>query len=495
MENKEIQTHDHEFSSEYEEKKQRILMGLRDFDEAEKKRDKHITMKRYTKVAILIICGVILLPVSIHAAVSVYRFTVTQNGHTASGTIELEDENGADNMKEKNKTDTDNGEYTEMTDSNGVVHAIESGRRYVEVRFNYLPDGLKQEESGKYDDPGRADRGISVCASKWDGELYDIEHDDVEDAEKYQAGTYEYLLFEKGGVTASFDRIAYIPIKDKALVIEAYFGRSITDEEMTDVIAGMEINDADGDDPTYWISVDKSNYDDKDVVDETYADRYIIQDQGKVFTESNCTMSVDEVRIYDNTCGIDTGDIKTWFPDGLDENFVDENGKFKDVKCRKLYVGDDTIFSYWGNVEESSLRMVAVDISYTSEEAIYKQQYVPYIDINTICGTKKDNGEFEPFNDISCYYQEDVSAQASVEMTHHSPVYVTQDGEQYNNADGQIKLTADKKKHKLTIYFLADENEVKDLYMSFYDGTVFNDDGNIYSCIYRIIYIGGGIPQ
>lgn len=118
-------------------------------------------------------------------------------------------------------------------------------------------------------------------------------------------------------------------------------------------------------------------------------DKYIEIDQNESFTESDCVMRVDGVRVYDNTCGIDTGDMETRYIDEIDEKFVDENGKFKDVKCRKLYVGDDETFSYWGDVEESSLRMVAVDISYASEEVEYKQQYMPYIDISAACGTKK----------------------------------------------------------------------------------------------------------
>ncbi len=496
MENKEMMNTDHEFSSKYEERKKRILMGLRDVDEADRRENRFSSMRRYTKVAVLLICGVILLPVSIHAAVSVYRFTVTQNGHTASGTIELEDTTIAASMEEMNTTEAASGEYTEMTDSNGVDHAIEAGRRYVEITFDYLPDGVKQFESGKYDDPRTDDRGISVCASKWNGDLYDIEHKDVADTERRQAGEYEYLVFKKGGVIASFDRIVYIPIKDKALVVEAYFGRDITDEELSKVIAGMKVKDAEGDNPLYWIGVDNNNYDEKDEVDVESTDKYIGIDQNESFTESDCVMRVDGVRIYDNTCGIDTGDMEIRYIDKLDEKFVDENGKFKDVKCRKLYVGDDETFSYWGDVEESSLRMVAVDITYASEDVEYKQQYMPYIDISAVCGTKNDNGEFEYIDDLNYYYQEDSSAQESVPMTFNSPVYVTQDGAPYNNADGQIKLTADKNEHKLTIYFLAEESEVKNLYMSFFDGTLVDDYEDGYGeCIYRMIYIGDGAAQ
>lgn len=67
---------------------------------------RHGGMERIIKVAALLLCGVILIPVSIHAAVSVYRFTIEKNGGYASGTIELNDDGVATAADDTESTET-----------------------------------------------------------------------------------------------------------------------------------------------------------------------------------------------------------------------------------------------------------------------------------------------------------------------------------------------------------------------------------------------------
>ena len=483
MENKEMMNDEHEFSSEYEERKQRLLKGLQDMDEIEKKDKKYTAISRYTRIAIILLCGVILLPISIHAAVNMYKFTVSQDGHSASGTIELGTE-----TEEENEEGNEEG-----TVSSETANKKSEAARYIEVTFDYIPDGIRQFEAGKYDDESKADRGISVLATRWNGKAYDIQNEGIADASTCQAGEYEYLLFRRGGVNASFDKMAYIPVGDWSLVITIYVGRNITDDELTRIIASMEIKNAEGDDPIYWIEVSNDNYDDgrrnNTKTDESLLpDKYILTDRKEHFNESGCDMSIDDVRVYDNTNGIDPADMENWFIRELKDTFVDEEGYFKQVKCRKLNIGDENTFSSWGEVETSSLRMVAVDISYQSVAEMFGDQYIPTIDVNALLGKKNSDGEFETINNYNYFYQEDRSAQDSIDMTQYSPAYVTQDGTPGVSADGQIQLTPDKKTHKITVYFLADENEVKDLYLTFYEYT--------YGCSeYRVIYIGDGSLQ
>ena len=74
---------EHEFSAEYKAKKESLLAGMRDMEESGRPTGlgkRHGGMERIIKVAALLLCGVILIPVSIHAAVSVYRFTIEKNG-------------------------------------------------------------------------------------------------------------------------------------------------------------------------------------------------------------------------------------------------------------------------------------------------------------------------------------------------------------------------------------------------------------------------------
>ena len=110
--------------------------------------------------------------------------------------------------------------------------------------------------------------GISVAASQWDGESYDVVNRDIANARTLKAGEYECLLFERGGVDYSFNKLVYIPIKEKSIIITIYAGRAITDEDLDKVIEGMSVNEAIGEDPSKWTFVGEFVYDDSGITDD-----------------------------------------------------------------------------------------------------------------------------------------------------------------------------------------------------------------------------------
>ena len=176
----------HVFSEEYEDRKQRILLGIKDYENTKDPetikgqtglKKEYRQFRRFARAAAILIFAVILIPVSTYAAVTIYRFTVSQDGHTATGTIqvnkdgasqenvsdELEDSGTpGDNAAEKEKT-SEKYDYTDeysVVGSDGYSYSINPAGRYVEINFSYLPAGMIRIEADKYDNGDHTGRQI-----------------------------------------------------------------------------------------------------------------------------------------------------------------------------------------------------------------------------------------------------------------------------------------------------------------------------------------------
>lgn len=474
---------EHEFSAEYKAKKESLLAGMRDMEESGRPTGlgkRHGGMERIIKVAALLLCGVILIPVSIHAAVSVYRFTIEKNGGYASGTIELNDDGVAtaaddtesmetlDAMKKRMAEEEENGTQSIMKGSDGNSYMINSGKRYVEITLDYLPEGVVQVEECKYDSPDRKGyMGISIAATQWNGQSNTVINRSIEDATVRQAGSYEYLLFERGGVDWGFDRVLYVPIKEESVILTVYIGCDITDEELDKIVTGINVKDAEGDDPSNWVGVDSTFYDDNpDNVDTIQVDdKYTFIGLDESFVVDGVEMTVNSVNVYDDTQGIDLADMLYVVGDLKEKGLVDTDGNFVDVRCRRMNEATDNSFTSWGDYNNSSLRMVAVDITYKADYRAY-----PYDDIviDLERGEKLSGDKLAPPVDTN-YYCGDGEPRASYErrMTYGVPAYVVDDGTEITekSVDGYCCLKRDGEEHLLTVYFLVDESELEDCYM------------------------------
>ncbi len=511
----------HVFSEEYEDRKQRILLGIKDYENTKEsetikgragRNKEYGQLKRFARVAAILIFAVILIPVSIHAAVTIYNFTVSQDGHTATGTIQVnEDGTSQENVSEEledsgtpgdnaaEKTDAekkkgsekyDSADEYSMVGSDGYTYSIKPDERYVEINFSYLPAGMVRFEADKYDN-GDPDMGISVAASQWDGKSYDVVNRDIENARTLKAGEYEYLLFERGGVDYSFNKLVYVPIKEKSIIITIYAGRAITDEELDKVIAGMAVNEDIGEDPSKWTLVGEFSYDDSDIKDDVEASATSNKDSFSSvgvkdqFFRSGYKMTVNNIEINDNIGDIPESDIVYWFG-SLDSSLVDANGKFKTFKCRRLTETSDDEFASWGDYNDSSLRLVAVDMTYESAVSYSEYGVVDALSFYLDRGEIDESNELQPPVTTNYFFSgEDVSAQNSRAVTFVSPVYAEIDGQKADLEDVRITMKRDDEKHDLKVYYLVDESELGDSYMS-----ISNDDGYSQKYDYIAIYLG-----
>ena len=477
----------HVFSEEYEDRKQRILLGIKDYENTKDPetikgqtglKKEYRQFRRFARAAAILIFAVILIPVSTYAAVTIYKFTVSQDGHTATGTIQVnkdgasqekvsEDfgtmgddaEEKTDVEKEKTVEKYDSADEYSVVGSDGYSYSINPAGRYVEINFSYLPAGMIRFEADKYDNG--------------------------------KAGEYECLLFERGGVDYSFNKLVYIPIKEKSIIITIYAGRAITDEDLDKVIEGMSVNEAIGEDPSKWTFVGEFVYDDSGITDDTAAsatlkeDTFSCVDLKEQFFRSGYKMTVNDIEINDNIGDIPESDIVYWFG-GLDSGLVDANGKFKTFKCRRLIEKSDDEFADWGDYNDSSLRLVTVDMTYESDVSYSKDGVVDTLSFYLDRGEIDESNELQPPVTTNYFYSgEDVSAQNSRSVTFASPVYAEIDGQKADLVDVGITMNRDGEKHDLKVYFLVDESEIEDSYMS-----ISNDDGYSQKYDYISIYLG-----
>lgn len=76
----------HEFSEEYRQHKEKMLAGLRELEKTDIVENTHDSrvmgriLNRSVKIAAAVIICVVLVPVTIHAAVNLYKMTVTRDG-------------------------------------------------------------------------------------------------------------------------------------------------------------------------------------------------------------------------------------------------------------------------------------------------------------------------------------------------------------------------------------------------------------------------------
>ena len=163
---------------------------------------------------------------------------------------------------------------------------------------------------------------------------------------------------------------------------------------------------------------------------------------------------------------------------------MDEYGKFKAVRCRRLIETTDDAFSRWDSYNDSSLRLVAVDMTYKGDVMGGTDEMEDDLAFYLDRGEITPDGGMEHPDTTNYYYSgEDVSAQNSQEMTYVSPAYAEIDGQKAELVDMAITMSRDGEEHDMKVYFLVDESEIKDSYIDItYGGcnTQYFDYATIY---------------
>ena len=216
-------------------------------------------------------------------------------------------------------------------------------------------------------------------------------------------------------------------------------------------------------------------------------DTFSCVDLKEQFFRSGYKMTVNDIEINDNIGDIPERDIVYWFG-GLDSSLVDANGKFKTFRCRRLVETSDDEFADWGDYNDSSLRLVTVDMTYESDVSYSKDEGVDTLSFYLDRGEIDESNELQPQVTTNYFYSgENVSAQNSRSVTFASPVYAEIDGQKADLVDVGITMNRDGEKHDLKVYFLVDESEIEDSYMS-----ISNDDGYSQKYDYISVYLGEG---
>ena len=144
------------------------------------------------------------------------------------------------------------------------------------------------------------------------------------------------------------------------------------------------------------------------------------------------------------------------------------------------------MFSTWDDCNDSSLRMVVVDMTYEGVEAEGADSAENVLDFYLDRGEINGSKELQTPETTNYYYAGyDASAQNSQKMTFVSPAYAEIDGQKADVHDVEVVLDKDSEKHDLKVYFLVDKSEINDSYMF-----VSSDDGYSQSFDYVSVYLG-----
>lgn len=477
----------HEFSDEYMEAKNRVLGGLQDAEGRLHVRRLHGVPGRLVRIAVIFISCVILVPVTVQAAMSIYRFTVRYHGGDAEivieddggglSTTELSTENdrsglpaeqAADN--EASEGETSPGEW--LLGSDGLLYYIMPGERYYDVEFSYLPDGLMRVEECKWASSYGGLDGISLILYNWDGGDFKTIDKNISEAVSHRAGAYQYLELQVGNVAADFNRHVYVPIKDKGLVVMMYVSRCISDEDITKLVAGMRITDA-GDDVSRKILVmEPDSFSSYEVYSfDTKESDISVGDTARCV---GYTMTIDDIGVYDRLTEDDLDDIfvdksslqnvaDTRYDiterDAFVERYLEKDGTFKELDCRYVVkTSDDWSFTEYGDTNTGRMAYVCVTVTYTDVSVEEYELVTPHL---SLAGTDA----------VNYFVLDDGSMEA---VTCEIPVSVRCISG--DRATGEtIKKNGGAAAYTYRIGFFVDESELDMAYVSFTASRVGGD--------------------
>ena len=387
----------HEFSEEYKQNKERMLAGLREiekngvsekFDASEKpgvSRSKGKLLSRSLKIAAAILICIVLVPVTINAAVNLYKISVTRDGANLKVDIGINDgiATGTDALRpettEKETYDPkkakygylDEGDEVFKKDASGTYTPYNKKARHVEVYFDWLPDGVIQTEEGKYDsEDDNKCCGITVCPYEWDDDVFSFVGEKMKSSNTGKAGDYEYFILQSGDVTYEYSRHVYIPMKNKNLMIMLYIGNDIAADDLEKIIASMRVENA-SDDMTYWIEVFKySSWNSVDEADDDVVQwDNVIAEKGDAVWGNGVQAVVNDIQVCDKIDDFKLPCMSSYY---LNDRFfgldcMNSDSSFKDITCRRVKFNNENGFSEWGETNESRLVWVVTDITYTNK--------------------------------------------------------------------------------------------------------------------------------
>lgn len=182
-----------------------------------------LPQRRGIRVALIAAC-VLMLSVAVCAATGIVNFYLEQNGdgvHVSAGL----------NSTVEDKTEEPNRAWNANEDE-----------IMIKLDFAYLPDDITPDgtANGKYDG---ADNTRAMTFFAYDLRISDLDtvKDGYESVEEFTAGENRAYLLKSDSEIALYNKYLFVVFEDEHLVVEAYVGCGINEEEIKSIAAGMKI--------------------------------------------------------------------------------------------------------------------------------------------------------------------------------------------------------------------------------------------------------------
>ncbi|MBP3368890.1 MAG: hypothetical protein J6L71_05600, partial [Clostridia bacterium] len=271
------------------------------------------------RIALIAAC-VALLSVGVYAATEIAHFYMEQDGseiHVSAGL----DSSIADNVEEPNR-----------------AWNADEGELMVKLDFAYLPDDITPDltANGKYDG---ADNTRAMTFMAHDLRISDLDtvRDGYESVEEFMAGENRAYLLTSDSEIALYNKYIFILFEEEHLVIEAYVGCGITEDEIKEIASGLSVVETDDVSEALPIANEVRGGDTSDIPDvfyspapEIYREDLLTVGERAHYEDyfgDHRDITVLDVTIEDGISSLDRSLISSYAMDKI-EKMIDEDGRF-----------------------------------------------------------------------------------------------------------------------------------------------------------------------
>ncbi len=271
------------------------------------------------RIALIAAC-VALLSVGVYAATEIAHFYMEQDGseiHVSAGL----DSTIADNVEEPNR-----------------AWNADEGELMVKLDFAYLPDDITPDltANGKYDG---TDNTRAMTFKAHDLRISDLDtvRDGYESVEEFMAGENRAYLLTSDSEIALYNKYIFILFEEEHLVIEAYVGCGISENEIKEIASGLSVVETDDVAEALPIANEVRGGDTSDIPDVFYSpapkvyreDLLAVGDSAHYedYFGDHRDMTVLSVELADGISSLDRSLISSYAMKKI-EKMIDENGNF-----------------------------------------------------------------------------------------------------------------------------------------------------------------------
>lgn len=309
------------------------------------------------RIALIAAC-VALLSVGVYAATEIAHFYMEQDGseiHVSAGL----DSSIADKVEEPNR-----------------AWNAEDGELMVKLDFAYLPDDITPDltANGKYDG---ADNTRAMTFMAHDLRISDLDtvRDGYESVEEFIAGENRAYLLTSDSEIALYNKYIFILFEEEHLVIEAYVGCGITEDEIKEIASGLSVVETDDVSEALPIANEVRGGDTSDIPDvfyspapEIYRENLLTVGERAHYEDyfgDHRDMTVLDVTIEDGISSLDRSLISSYAMDKI-EKMIDESGRFVPYNRTEL----DRENGKFGESKSVTKKLVVVTVELDGPDSI-----------------------------------------------------------------------------------------------------------------------------